>query len=121
MEASAPTVEERFQYMPRVIGKNSDTKLNADDCPTNSKISADQLAITAESTATNTTDIRMMVSSLWSLTFLKYGRTRFSPMIVAGASIAPEVVLKMADNKAPKNNTCKAIGAWRNTIMGTII
>lgn len=45
----------------------------------------------------------MIFSSFLSLIFSPYkGLIKFSPKTVAGASIAPLQVLKIADNKAPK-------------------
>ncbi len=36
MESKAPPLLARFQYRPKVIGANKETRLNIDDSPTNS-------------------------------------------------------------------------------------
>jgi hypothetical protein len=106
MEAIAPPEEAFFQYSPAIIGTNSDTKLNADDSPTNSYILLRIIAIPPVTKATPITERRIMRSSCRSVTPWYSGRTKFSPITVAGASNAPLAVLKIADSKAPKNRIC---------------
>lgn len=120
MAAQAPKIEDFFQNRPKVKGAKIQTIIKLREITTRFTILESLKAKRQDIAATIRTLIRVMSNNFLSLIFGKLGFTRFSPMIVAGASMAPLEVLKIAEINAPKNKILIAVFENCDTIMGMI-
>ncbi len=77
------------------------TNIRLKEATTKATISESLNAKKHDTIATITTLIRVQNKRRLSVSFGKYGFNRFSPIIVAGASMAPLEVLRMAEISAP--------------------
>ena len=97
----APILEAFFQNKPKVKGAKMQTRIRLKEATSSPTILEFVKAKYTEATAIITTLNRIQSSNDLSVILGEKGLIKFSPMIVAGANIAPLEVLRIDDIKAP--------------------
>jgi len=121
MANAAPMLLDRFQYIPKTIGVNNDTRLKTDDTPTSSNIFEFRHANTVAAILKKTTESRVIISNCLSVgLFFINGLITFSENNAAGARMEELVVLITADNNEPKNKIWIGTDVWRKTMFGSV-